>query len=274
VSGVYPCGRAYRVSLPRHFAGRGASPNWRLTRAIAAAADCPHLWSLQQFSCRQRGTCWLRSPASGSTRWVKHLGFRRRRGASSSPGPLREERARNEGCFWPRLWVRGYARRRPVGFRVSRLWQRSADRCARSVSTIGQAWTTLRSDFCLFEDFQGIVHLDAEVPHGRLKLGVAKQQLHGAQDIWALRVRLQTGSWCADRILPLSHGSRAGCAYLLSSIWESIASCGVATLPVSRPRHLPRRPSGNPRRGDATHDPAASSVRDHAGDARGCAEVD
>lgn len=37
----------------------------------------------------------------------------------------------------------------------------------------------LRSDFGLFGDFQRVIHLDAEIPHGRLQLGVAEQQLHG-----------------------------------------------------------------------------------------------
>ena len=34
--------------------------------------------------------------------------------------------------------------------------------------------SALRSDFGLFGDFQGVVHLDTEVPHSRLQLGVAR----------------------------------------------------------------------------------------------------
>jgi hypothetical protein len=37
------------------------------------------------------------------------------------------------------------------------------------------------SDFRLLRDLEGIIDFDAEVPHGRLKLGVPEEQLHGAQ---------------------------------------------------------------------------------------------
>lgn len=33
-----------------------------------------------------------------------------------------------------------------------------------------------RSDCGLFGDFQSVIHLDAEIPHGRLQLGVTEQQ--------------------------------------------------------------------------------------------------
>ena len=38
-----------------------------------------------------------------------------------------------------------------------------------------------QSDLSLLGDFKGVVHLDAKVSHRRLKFGMAKQQLHGAQ---------------------------------------------------------------------------------------------
>ena len=36
-------------------------------------------------------------------------------------------------------------------------------------------------DFGLLRDLQGVIHLDAEVAHGGLQLGVTKKQLHGAK---------------------------------------------------------------------------------------------
>ena len=39
----------------------------------------------------------------------------------------------------------------------------------------------LGSDFGLLRNFQCVIHLDAEITHGRLELGVAQKQLHGAQ---------------------------------------------------------------------------------------------
>jgi hypothetical protein len=37
------------------------------------------------------------------------------------------------------------------------------------------------SDLNLLGDFQGVIDLDAQVPHRRLKLGVAEQELNGPQ---------------------------------------------------------------------------------------------
>ena len=41
------------------------------------------------------------------------------------------------------------------------------------------------SDFRLLGDLEGVIDLDAEVPHGRLELGVSQEQLHGAQVLGA-----------------------------------------------------------------------------------------
>jgi hypothetical protein len=41
------------------------------------------------------------------------------------------------------------------------------------------------SDFRLLGDFEGIINLDAQVSHRRLKLGVTEQQLHGTQILGA-----------------------------------------------------------------------------------------
>lgn len=41
------------------------------------------------------------------------------------------------------------------------------------------------SDFRLLGDFEGVINLDAQVFHGRLKLGVTEQQLHSTQVLGA-----------------------------------------------------------------------------------------
>ena len=51
-----------------------------------------------------------------------------------------------------------------------------------------------RSDLCLLGDLQGVIHLDAKVPHRRLKFAVAKQQLHGAQVLRASIDQRRLGS--------------------------------------------------------------------------------
>jgi hypothetical protein len=45
--------------------------------------------------------------------------------------------------------------------------------------------TMSASDFRLLGDFEGIINLDAQVSHRRLKLGVTEQQLHGTQILGA-----------------------------------------------------------------------------------------
>ena len=42
------------------------------------------------------------------------------------------------------------------------------------------------SDFCLFRNLESVVDLDAQVPHCRLKFGVAEQELNGSQVLRAL----------------------------------------------------------------------------------------
>jgi hypothetical protein len=42
--------------------------------------------------------------------------------------------------------------------------------------TDGAAAVDVISDFRLFRDLEGVIDLDAEVPHGRLKLGVPEER--------------------------------------------------------------------------------------------------
>lgn len=57
-----------------------------------------------------------------------------------------------------------------------------------------------RLDFSLLGDFKRIIHLNAEIAHGGLKLGVTKKKLHSAQVL---------GSPVDQRCLGSSHRVRA-----------------------------------------------------------------
>jgi hypothetical protein len=74
-------------------------------------------------------------------------------------------------------------------------------RPVRLRSSVGRTCTTPRSDLSLLGDFQRVVHLDTEIAHGRLQLGMTKQQLHRTQ---VLRASID------QRCLGSSHRVRAG----------------------------------------------------------------
>ena len=66
-----------------------------------------------------------------------------------------------------------------------------------AVIVLGAAGTTSRSDFCLLRDFQSVIHFNAKVSHRRFKLGMAKQQLDGAQLFFGLNAVLLFVPWFA-----------------------------------------------------------------------------
>ena len=57
------------------------------------------------------------------------------------------------------------------------------------------------SDLRLLGDFKGVIYLDTEIPHGRLKLGVAQEQLHGTQVLGAPVNQRRLGP--AHRVRPI-----------------------------------------------------------------------
>lgn len=64
---------------------------------------------------------------------------------------------------------------------VSQAWCRTAaSRLAPPRRPDQGGGTSNPSDLRLLGDLQGVIDLDAEVPHGRLELGVPQEQLHGA----------------------------------------------------------------------------------------------
>lgn len=68
------------------------------------------------------------------------------------------------------------------------------------------AWqaTAPASDLNLLRDLQGIIDLYAQVPHRRLKFGVAEQGLNGSQVLRAFvdRWRVRTPGFHASRRVP------------------------------------------------------------------------
>lgn len=61
----------------------------------------------------------------------------------------------------------------------------SSQTCPAAVMHEAGCETSTASDFRLLGDLKGVIYLDAEIPYGRLQLGVPQEQLHCTQVLGA-----------------------------------------------------------------------------------------